>query len=84
MGVCEGWCVMDIEKMMQEAMKKAMFLMENNLYNGLIAENAGEMDVDTYMQLQSIIAAFNKRGVSTKVVLDAFKEAFVKGGAADE
>lgn len=73
---------MDFEKMMQEAMQKTMFQMENNLYNDLIAEIAGSMDAETYMHLQNIIAAFNKRGVSTKVVFEVLKEAF--GGGMDE
>ena len=58
------------------------FQMENDIYNNLIAEQANEFDATTFMQMQSIIAAFNKRGVSTKVVLDAFKEAL--GGGTDE
>ena len=61
---------------------KVRFQMENDIYNNLIAEQANEFDATTFMQMQSIIAAFNKRGVSTKVVLDAFKEAL--GGGTDE
>lgn len=65
-----------------ELLAKARFQMENDLYNGLIAEHADEMDVETYMQIQAIISAFNKRGVSTKVVFDAMSEA--TGGGTDE
>lgn len=75
---------MDFEQMMTEAMRSAAFSIENDVYNRLIAENSGNMDMDTYMHVQSIIAAFNKRGVSTRIVLDALKEAAAKGGAADE
>lgn len=73
---------MDFNKMMAEAMKQVMFQAENRVFNTLIAENAGDMDATTYMQVQNIIAAFNRRGVSTKIVLDVFKEAF--GGGANE
>lgn len=63
-------------------MSKIKFDMENNLFNALIAQQAGNMDVESYMALQNIIHAFNKRGVSTKITVEALIEAF--GGGANE
>lgn len=63
-------------------MSKFKFDMENNLLNALIAKEANDMDAETYMHLQNVISAFNKRGVSTKTVFEAFTEAF--GGGKDE
>lgn len=74
----------DMKEIFNKALAKAQFEMENTLYNGLIAEHAGEMDVEGYMQLTALISAFNRRGVSTKIVFDAIKEAFAKEGGTDE
>lgn len=63
-------------------MSKIKFDMENNLINALIAKEANDMDAEAYMYLQNVISAFNKRGVSTKTVFEAFVEAF--GGGSDE
>jgi len=68
----------------EEMMKQAMFNMENDLYGSLIA-NAVEImgdkvDVEGYMLFQSIIAAFNKRGVSTRILFEVIMEVFGKGG----
>lgn len=63
-------------------MSKIKFDFENNILNALIARQADNMDAETYMQLQSIISAFNKRGVSTKTVFEAFMEAV--GGGTNE
>ena len=73
---------MDFEKMMRENLQKALFNMENDLYNGFLAENAGEIDAETFVQIQSLVATFNRHGVSTKVVFDVFREAF--GGGTNE
>lgn len=59
---------------------KVRFQMENELYNGMIAEHAGEMDVEEYTQLVTVISAFNKHGVSTKTLFDIMKELSATGG----
>ena len=75
---------MDFDKMM----KRAMFDAENNLYGGLIAKGIEAMgdtfDMDGYMQLQSVIAAFNRRGVSTRILFEVIMEVFGKDGGTDE
>ena len=75
---------MDFEAMM----KQAMFNMENNLYGDLfnkaIEQMGADLDVDSYMQFQSIVAAFNKRGVSNRVLFEVITEVFGKGGKTDE
>lgn len=72
---------MDFEAMM----KQTMFNMENNLYGDLMAKGIEAMgdkvDVEDYVQFQSFIAAFNKRGVSTRILFEVIMEVFGKGGA---
>lgn len=60
------------------------FQMENELYNGVIAEQAGEMDVAQYTELVNFVAAFNKHGVSTKTLFDVMKELNENRGGTDE
>lgn len=75
---------MDFEAMM----KQAMFNMENDLYSDLfnkaIETMGADLDVDGYMQFQAIISAFNKRGVSNRVLFEVIMEVFGKGGGADD
>lgn len=66
--------------------KKSMFDMENRLYGSMLAKavEGANVDVDDYMQLQSIVAAFNKRGVSTRILFEVIMEVFGKVGDSDE
>ena len=66
--------------------KNATFNMENRLYGSMIAKalEVGNVDVDDYMQFQSIVAAFNKRGVSTRILFEVIMEVFGKVGDSDE
>lgn len=60
------------------------FQMENELYNGIIESQAGEMDVEQYTELINFISAFNKHGVSTKTLFDVMKELSANRGGTDE
>ena len=76
---------MDFDAMMRQS----MFNMENNLYGSLIAKAIEAMgddafDLDGYMQLQSFIAAFNRRGVSTRILFEVIMEVFGGAGGTDE
>jgi len=75
---------MDFEAMM----KQAMFNMENDVYGKLFSnaiEQMGlDMDVNGYMQFQSIVAAFNKRGVSSRILFEVIMEVFGNGGGTNE
>lgn len=67
-----------------EILAKARFQAENELFNGIIESQAGEMDVEEYTALINFISVFNKHGVSTKTLFDVMKELSANGGGTDE
>lgn len=66
---------MDYMKDFEALMKQAMQNMEDKLYNGLLEQMIGDTDSEAGKATLAVIRAFNRRGVSSRVVFEAVMDA---------
>lgn len=66
---------MDYMKDFEALMKRYFQNMEDKLYNGLIENMIGDTDSEVGKATLAVIRAFNRHGVSSRVVFEAVMDA---------
>ena len=66
---------MDYTKDFTTILQEAMQGLENDIYNSMFAQMAGGADDDVNKAAMGFFRALNRRGVSSRVIFEALKDA---------